>query len=147
MGAILIVTFLAFANSLNGEFLYDDQVQVLKNPTIKALGNIPKVFFQSVWQFLNEASDQPLGPYYRPVFNATLIINYQLFGLKVFGWHLTSLFLHITATALVYLLVRRWRLTPQVAGASALFFGLHPIHSEAVAWISALPDVLAGVFA
>jgi Tfp pilus assembly protein PilF len=145
-GAILLVTSLAFVNALTGAFLYDDRVQVLENPTLKSLGNIPRMFVQSVWQFLGGGSDQPLGPYYRPLFNIALVLNYQVFGLKVFGWHVSSLLLHLTATLLVYLLARRWGLTAAVAAAAALFFGLHPIHSESVAWVSALPDPLAAVF-
>lgn len=146
MGAILVVTFFAFTNAIKGEFVYDDQFQVLKNPTIQTAANIPKMFVQSVWQFADQSSRQAIGPYYRPLFNIVLNINYQLFGLKVFGWHLVSILLHLIVTLLVYLLARRWHLSLWGAGASALFFGVHPIHSESVAWISALPDPLAAVF-
>jgi len=146
LAVILVVTFFAFINALKGEFVYDDQFQVLKNPTIKTLANIPKMFVQSVWQFADQSSRQSIGPYYRPLFNIVLNINYQLFGLKVFGWHLVSILLHLIVTLFVYLLGRRWQLSPWEAGASALFFGLHPIHSESVAWISALPDPLAAAF-
>lgn len=142
----LIVTFIAFWNSLDGEFVYDDQLQILKNPTIKTISNIPVMFTESVWQFMNPADREATGPYYRPLFNIALIINYQMFQFTVIGWHLFSVFIHLLVTFLVYLLARRWGLAQEVAVAAALIFGVHPVHSESVAWVAALPDPMAGVF-
>ena len=144
--AILAITALAFANALDGQFVYDDRVQVLKNPTLNSLSNIPKMLTQGVWQFLNESEASATGPYYRPLFNIALIINRHLFGFEVAGWHLVSIGLHLCVLFLVYRLGRKWGLSFEVAGASALLFGLHPVHSESVAWVSALPDPLAAVF-
>jgi tetratricopeptide (TPR) repeat protein len=146
LGVVLAVTALAFLNSLNGEFVYDDKVQVLKNPAIKDAANIPKMLTQSVWQFLNESDQEAAGPYYRPLFNIALTINYQIFGLEVFGWHLFSLAVHLAVTLLVYALARQWDLSPDLAAAAALLFGVHPVHSESIAWVAALPDPLAAVF-
>ena len=144
--AILAITALAYLNSLDGQFVYDDRLQVLKNPTLNSLGNIPRMFTQGVWQFLNSGDQNAVGPYYRPVFNIALIINHQLFGLEVFGWHLFSLLVHLGVVFLVYRLALQWKLSSEVAMASALLFGLHPVHSESVAWVAALPDPLAAVF-
>jgi protein O-mannosyl-transferase len=146
VAGVLLLSALAFANSLDGEFVYDDRYQVLNNPTIGALGNIPRMFTQSVWQFMSSTSQLPVGPYYRPIFNIALIINHHLFGSEVFGWHLISLLLHLTVVFQVYLLGRQWKLPGEAAIAAALLFGLHPVHSESVAWVSGLPDPLAAVF-
>ena len=143
---VLAVTAVAFLNSLNGEFVYDDKVQVLKNPAIKDAANIPKMLTQSVWQFLNESDQEAAGPYYRPLFNIALTMNYQIFGLEVFGWHLFSLAVHLAVTLLVYALARQWGLSRELAAAAALLFGVHPVHSESVAWVAALPDPLAAAF-
>ena len=146
LGGVLLVTALAFVNSLDGQFVYDDRLQVLKNPAITRLENIPKMFTQSVWQFLNEADKESAGPYYRPLFNIALTVNYAMFGLEVVGWHLFSLLVHLVVTLLVYGLARAWGLSREIATASALLFGVHPVHSESVAWVAALPDPLAAVF-
>ncbi len=146
VGGVLIVAFLAYLNSTGGEFTYDDRFQVLKNPTLQTLSNIPRMFTQSVWQFMNAGSDSPVGNYYRPIFNAALIFQYHLFGLDTVGWHVVSILLHLAVTFLVYRLARRWDMSQQTATAAALMFGLHPIHSESVAWISGLPDPLAALF-
>ncbi len=144
--AVLAITALAFANSLDGQFVYDDRLQILKNPTLNSLANIPRMFTQGVWQFLNEGDKTAVGPYYRPIFNIALIISRQMFGLEVFGWHFVSIALHLGVVFLVYRLARQWQLSFEIAAASALLFGLHPVHSESVAWVAALPDPLAAVF-
>jgi tetratricopeptide (TPR) repeat protein len=144
--AVLAVSALAFANALDGQFVYDDRLQVIKNPTLNSLSNIPRMFTQGVWQFLNETDKTAVGPYYRPVFNIALIVNRHLFGLEVAGWHLVSIAVHLCVVFLVYQLARKWELSFEVAAASALLFGLHPVHSESIAWVSALPDPLAALF-
>lgn len=146
VGLLLAITFAAFLNALDGQFVYDDRFQVLRNPTIQSLENIPRMFTQSVWQFMSQASQEPVGAYYRPVFNIALILNYSFFQVSVFGWHLFSVFLHLIVTLLVYLLARRWGLSSAVAFAAALLFGVHPAHCESVSWVSGLPDPLAAVF-
>jgi tetratricopeptide (TPR) repeat protein len=146
VGGVLLITAFAFFNSLDGQFVYDDRLQVVRNPTITNLANIPRMFVQSVWQFLNETDQAAAGPYYRPLFNIALIVNYALFGLQTFGWHLVSLLAHLAAVFLVYRLARQWTLARETALAAALLFGLHPAHSESVAWVAALPDPLTAVF-
>jgi len=146
VAGVLLISAIAFVNSLDGEFVYDDRFQVLNNPTIDALGNIPKMFTQSVWQFMDSTSQLSVGPYYRPIFNIALIINRHLFGAEVFGWHLASLLLHLIVVVLVYLLCRQWQVPGEASAAATLLFGLHPVHSESVAWVSGLPDPLAAAF-
>ena len=145
LGGVLLVTAVAFFNSLDGQFVYDDRLQIVRNPTITNVANVPRMFVQSVWQFLNEADKAAAGPYYRPLFNVALIVNYALFGLQTFGWHLFSLLTHLLAVFLVYRLARQRPLPREAALAAALLFGLHPAHSESVAWVAALPDPMAAV--
>ncbi|HEX5733508.1 MAG TPA: tetratricopeptide repeat protein [Blastocatellia bacterium] len=146
IAGLLAVTLLVFANSLQGEFVYDDRMQILNNPTITSLSNIPRMFTESVWQFLNEKNPEAVGPYYRPLFNVALIVGYQLFEYQTFGWHLISILFHLAAVMLIYALARRWDMRTDTAAAAALLFGVHPVHSESVAWVAALPDPMATVF-
>ncbi len=46
----------------------------------------------------------------------------------------------------MYRLARQWNLSTEVSLAAALLFGVHPVHSESVAWVAALPDPLAAIF-
>ena len=47
---------------------------------------------------------------------------------------------------LLYKLALQWNLSTGTSLAAALLFGLHPVHSESVAWVAALPDPLAALF-
>ncbi len=143
---ILTITFLIFLNSVSGQFLYDDWYQIERNPSIRSWSFLSSVFSQHVWEFANSDTNVVGGLYYRPIFNLTLLINYQLFGLGVVGWHMVSIVFHLVATAMVFKLARLWTLTRETAAFAAIIFGLHPIHVEAVAWASALPDLMLGVF-
>jgi tetratricopeptide (TPR) repeat protein len=74
------------------------------------------------------------------------MLDAQLFGLEPAAFHTTSALLHVLASLL--LLVGLRRLTGQLAPSAfaAAVFALHPLHVESVAWVSARKDVLSGVF-
>ncbi|MGE5177456.1 MAG: tetratricopeptide repeat protein [Bacteroidota bacterium] len=62
-------------------------------------------------------------------------------------YHFTSLVLHVLATWLVFLLIRGVCGGAWLAFGAALLFAAHPIHTEAVAYVSGRPDLLATVCA
>jgi tetratricopeptide (TPR) repeat protein len=146
LAIIVIVTALTFANSLFGDFISDDWPQIANNEKITKLEYVPYYFTRGVWANTEiELEDTFL---YRPFFLFTLFFNHQIWGDNPFGYHLTSLLVHIMNTILVFLLLRRLLITggliPPLAG--ALIFAVHPVHVEAVSWISSLPDLLASLF-
>jgi protein O-mannosyl-transferase len=143
---LLLSTAIVYFNTLSGQFVYDDWFQIERNPTLRSWSNLPLMLTQSVWQFMDTANTQAIGPYYRPVFNVSLLLNYQLFGFNVAGWHLFSIALHFGASLLLYSLAKKWGFEPAVSAAAALIFAVHPIHSEAVAWASSTPDLLVAFF-
>src|SRR5437867_12086648 len=71
------------------------------------------------------------------------------------GYHLTSLLLYAANAAVLYLVARRLlaRATTLAglplrlgAVAATLFFALHPLRAESVAWVTERRDVLSGLF-
>lgn len=136
--AVLALGGLAYLNALNAFWVGDDYNYV-----------VPKTL-DTVLNFAN-----PVGrAQFRPLGWISWVIDYTLYGPIPLGWHLTSLALHLINTLLIVLLLRRlarhwwpedsvartW--VPLVAGA---FFAVHPAHPEAVTWISARFDLLAGL--
>lgn len=81
---------------------------------------------------------------YRPIRSLIQAASFQLFGTQLWGYHLISLSIHLWITTLAYWL--SWRLTKQkiTAFLTGLFFGIHPVHVEAVTWISSSFD-MAGI--
>src|SRR2546426_8204297 len=72
---VCLFSFLAYANSLGGEFVFDDTEQIVENQNIRSWGNIATAFTTSVWAFRDkhEALNVPPPlPYYRPLFTVML---------------------------------------------------------------------------
>jgi len=91
------------------------------------------------------------GTYYRPLLMLTFIMDKYVWGLEASFMHLENIFLHLGNSLLVFFLARRllaalsipFSFSPLVA---ALLFGLHPIATETVNWVSGRTDLLAGFF-
>jgi protein O-mannosyl-transferase len=141
---LAVVAFAVFANSISGEFVYDDNRQITQNPLIQNASLYGKAMTSDVWAFKGDGTIAGSN-YYRPTFTAWLILNFQLFGLSSFGWHLTNILLHVGVCLLAFLLLRRWNSDEKIAFAISLIFAVHPVHTESVAWISGSPDLLLGL--
>jgi tetratricopeptide (TPR) repeat protein len=142
LGLVLAATFVVYAATLRFEFVYDVLPQIVSNPIIQKASFLPHYFRTHVWI---HTAPQDVGNYYRPLFLVWLLLNYQLFGANPMGWHATTVLAHLAATAMVYFTARRLTRNHSVGLLAALIFGLHPIHIEAVAWISGVTEPLLAV--
>jgi Flp pilus assembly protein TadD, contains TPR repeats len=144
---LFLLCLLAYANSLGGDFVFDDTLQIVNNPWLE-WSNITKAFTTDVWAFQRELNVQTVPPpYYRPLFTVYFIIGGELFGLWQQGWHLMNLAVHIGATFLVFALFRKLSGGNHLVSAfGAVLFALIPIHVESVSWISGVPDPLSSLF-
>ena len=141
--AILAATFLAYAGTLGFGFVFDDTAGIVRNDSLRAWRYLPSYFTSHVWSFLYP---HLLSNYYRPLFLLWLRLNDALFGLHPWGWHLTSVAAHVAVTYLVYCLGLRLTRDAWIAAFAGLIFGLDPVHVEAVAYVSAVPELLCAVF-
>jgi len=84
--------------------------------------------------------------HYHPLTMLSLGLDVRLFGMSATEMHAMNVALHAATSLLVLLLL--FQLTGSVRGAlaGALFFAIHPLRVESVAWVSARKDVLMGVF-
>ena len=144
---ILLVSFAVYFNALSGDFVYDDKDQVINNPWIRDIVNMPTIFSKSVLSFQSVHST---SNYYRPLMHIIFMLNYYIFGLKPWGFHLVNVIFHCGVSVLVFLIIGRFltehRVTKTLVYLSpsfiaAILFATHPIHTEAVTWIAGLPDV------
>jgi protein O-mannosyl-transferase len=137
-----LVTFVIYSGSLSFDFVWDDWPQIVNSPIIRTWSNLPRAFGSDLWYHV--ARHQV---YYRPLFVAWSMLNYTLFGLRPWGWHLGAILLHVGAVAAVFWLVRRLGLEYWTAALAALIFALHPIHIEPVTWVSAASDTMVTMLA
>ena len=84
--------------------------------------------------------------FYRPVLLADFILESQLFGSNPKGFHFTNLLLHICCVLLLYLFLRKIDIPDTNALVLALLFAIHPVLSQAVAWIPGRNDMLLVLF-
>lgn len=131
----------AYLNTLGHDFVYDDQLQILRNPNIRDLAYVKEIFAENFWKFRGGTTN-----YYRPLFTLSYLLTYYVFGLNPWGFHLVNILLHALNTLLVFWLL--WRIIPHwpAALAGGALFAVHPIHTESVAWVAGLTDVLCAFF-
>lgn len=147
IGVILaVITFAVFANSLSNDFVFDDESVVVGDETITSLSNIPKYFTGEL------GFHKVIGRYYRPIVSATYALDYSIWGLKPFGFHLTNVLIHVINVLLLFALLKlifessSSKFKDYAILIGTLIFALHPIHTEAVAWVSGRTDSLSCTF-
>jgi protein O-mannosyl-transferase len=144
--ALALLTFLVFLPALwNGFVAWDDQVNLYENEKYRGL-----TWTQIRWMF----STFLMG-HWIPLTWLTFGLDYVLWGMNPAGYHLTSLILFAANAAVFYFVaLRLLRLaTGFVEGtlhfsaiAATLFYTIHPLRAESVAWATERRDVLSGLF-
>lgn len=136
--ALILVTFAVFWQVNQFDFInLDDNVYVTEN------SHVQSEFTLDALRWALTTTD--LG-YWQPLTWLSLMLNYQLFGLKAGGYHITNLILHILNTLLLFWLFKRMTGAVWRSAFVAAFFALHPFHVESVAWIAKRKDLLSAFF-
>ncbi len=138
LALILLITALAYANILQNGFVWDDEAFILEWKEIRSFRNIPQIF--------QGALPEPHTGTYRPVARSFFVFSYYLFGTEPFGYHLLSIIIHLSCTILVFLIVLQMTRRSMLALMASLLFGVHPIHTQAIAWITASYDIIGIAF-
>ena len=93
IAVIALSTFLAYSNSFNSAFHFDDYSSIITHPYIKSMNNIPYFFYYNGSPLIS-----------RPVTMATFAVNFAIGGLDPFSYHFMSFFIHLANAILVYIL-------------------------------------------
>ena len=132
-----VLTLLPFWQCLQAPFVYwDDPYYLLDNLSVRDLSpsGIQRIFTDTV------------SGTYVPLSVLSFAVEFHFFGLTPFVYHLNNLLLHLAIVALVFFLGRRLDFGEQAAFVAALIFGIHPMHVEAVAWVTSRKDLLYTFF-
>jgi protein O-mannosyl-transferase len=136
-----LLTFLLYIATLSFQFVWDDNFQIVHNPLIRRWHNVPRMFGSDLWHSFTQNQI-----YYRPLFMTWSTLNYTIFQLKAWGWHLGAVLMHILAVVSVFWLARKLGLEYWTAALTAMIFAFHPVHVECASWISAASDPMVTVF-
>ena len=133
--AILLLTALAYAPIFSNELIniWDDGGYITENAIIKEL-NLKRLFTTFY------------GGNYHPLVALSNAMEYHFFRLNPAVYHFNNLLFHLLNTFLVYKLIEMLTKRNEIAVITALFFGIHPMHVESVAWASERKDVLYSFF-
>jgi len=139
------ISLAIYANALHGEFVFDDNVQLVRNQHVRSLEEIPRAFTTPLWSFADKDNSWN-NRYYRPMQTVIFALVYHFSGLSPFAYHLVSLLLHVIASILVYLLCVELGWTSMQSLLASSLFAVHPVHTEAVSWIAGVSEVSCGLF-
>jgi Flp pilus assembly protein TadD len=120
--ALAAISFIFYANALNGEFITDDIQTILRNPAISQIQR----FWLDPAAFLNS-------------------FNYLLAANNPWGYHLTNIILHAINSALAFFFLAIF-FSDEAAFLGACIFAVHPIHTEAVSWVSGRSYLISALF-
>jgi tetratricopeptide (TPR) repeat protein len=146
--AVIITGFAIYLNSFGNEFVYDDGPLIEKNIFIRDFKYLKDIFRTDIYYFADPDRDNVMGKsnFYRPVLTLSFMTDYFLWGFKPAGYHITNTLLHVLNAVLVYFLIRLITGDARIGAATSLLFVAHPVHVEAVAYISGRADLLATMF-
>lgn len=143
---VLLITLLTvgvYVNTLPNEFVWDDKAfskwevtKSFRNVDIILRGYLPDV----------HQGD------YRPLKGIILTIDNALFGQNPFYYHIQAILIHVSATLLAYLLLREILekygrdFARRAAFLAAVVFGVHPVHTEAITFVTSSTDMVGASF-
>ena len=140
---IWIVGFCLYFRSLFFGFTYlDENVLILDNlKFLQNWSNIRRAFTQEVF-FISHSS----AAYYRPLLTISFMFDSLFSGTSPFMYHLSNIILHLAASSLVYKLLTKLKYNAALSLFLALVFTVHPVLTQAVAWLPGRNDSLLTVF-
>jgi hypothetical protein len=148
---ITILVALAYVDSINVPFHFDDAPNIVDNPIIKDFN-----YFTDVGCAAGLEKDDALHSRY--IGYLTFFLNYRAGGLHVTGYHLVNMLIHFINALLVYALVMQSFRTPVlresrlsnkrqwVSLLAASLFAVHPVNTQAVTYIVQRLASLAALF-
>lgn len=145
---IALFSIAVYANTLINGFVYDDYGTIVNNTFMKDFHNLPYLFKKEYLAHSGEVT-------YRPVVTLTYFLDYALYGLNPWGYHLTNILLHAANSVLMFVFLnlldgeskaKRSERLNTGALLAFLIFASHPVLTEAVNAISFREDLLAFFF-
>lgn len=137
---LLALSTLPYLNALHGDFVFDDGSLITRHPAVHGPFRLGTVLTAPL------IGDAPRTAIWRPFTTLSLALDWRIGGGHPFWFHLVNLLTYAAITILWTLLVRRLFRSLTLAMVAGFLFAAHPLHTEAVAWISGRGDLLAALF-
>jgi tetratricopeptide (TPR) repeat protein len=140
---------LTYSPVVHCEFVnHDDPVFVTENSDLRlglSWAGLTWGLTTAYTQMLSVA-DSTAVAHWHPLVWWTLLLDYQLYGLQPWGFHLTNLLWHLGSTVLLYFALRRMTGAVWPSLLAAALFGVHPLNVQSVAWVAERKGVVSTFF-
>ena len=138
---LILITSTVYFRSLFLDYTrLDDSIFIVENAKYNAdLHNVVVSFQRGLFNPTKDA-------YYRPLFLVDFIIESRIFGTNPAGYHFTNLLFHIISVVLLFLFFKKLKIPPLDSFLLSLLFAVHPVLTQAVAWIPGRNDMLLMIF-
>ncbi|MFQ5454997.1 MAG: hypothetical protein ACE5EA_02190, partial [Nitrospirota bacterium] len=123
--------------------MWDDNLYVVNNKYFKSYRYLPMYFTSN---FCEGITNYPCASFYRPIISIIHLLEYKIWGLNPFGWHLTSIIFHTGVVIMIYItgLYIFKEYTPSLL--AAIIFAVHPAHVESISIVAGITDAPASIF-
>lgn len=138
LAALVAAVFGSYASALGGGFVYDDPLLILENPQVTN----PEVGFLSLFVEPYFGAGGGGAGFYRPLMTLLFRFEFGLFGQNPRGFHFTNVLIHAGGCIFLFLLLIYLDAPRIVSFVASLFFAVHPVTTESIAWISGRTDPL-----
>ncbi len=129
---ILLLTIVAYMPAMHAGFIWDDDDHLTANPAMSAPHGL-----WMIWSSLTVSR-------YYPLTLTNFWFQRRLWGLNPLPYHVVNVTIHAINGVLLYLLLRRLRIS--AAWWAAALWAVHPVNVESVAWITELKNTQSGFF-
>ena len=136
---LAVLAIACYSSAIEGPFFFDDEQFIVKNEYVQKL-QVAKIYTSSVTQGAHLQSN-----FYRPNQQFVFGVLTQLFGQNPKVFHVNSILFHAFNAFLLFLLFHLLSLPRNLSFIGGALFLIHPIQTEAVAYISGFADIL-GLF-
>lgn len=134
---------LAHIESLGFWFTSYDSIALIETSRIGSFGDLWSILTKPL---MYGTTYVEAGKFYRPFVNITYAVEYWIWGLNPFGYHLVNLLLHGLAAALVVATIYSLTESASIGGLTGVLFAIHPLSVDTVPAISRRQDILVAVF-
>jgi tetratricopeptide (TPR) repeat protein len=141
LGIFAVLTVLFYGNTIANGFVHDDVGQIVRNEYIQSLQYIPKVVTSCIWE--SQMGDCFL--YYRPIQTLSYLFTWQMSSSPA-AFHVVNILYFFGVISLVFFVGRALTGSALFAFIASLIVLAHPVNSEVVNWISAVPELTFTLF-
>src|SRR5215475_10815942 len=130
---IILILLAAYLPVFQAGFIWDDDQHLTQNPNIVGNGGLRGIWTTSA------------ATYY-PLVLTSFWLQHTIFGLQPVPYHIVNVLMHALCAILLRRVLLLLHAPPAGAWIGAMFWALHPVQVESVAWITELKNTQSGVF-